>query len=167
MLLTRLVEYAGNAAGTGSGAPPPYYKPQKIRWVLELSPDGTLASRALTPLADPGDPVHKNGVEFLVPSITKTSGIAPRLAVDTPEYLFGWVPDGGNPDRIRRAHAAFCKLTADWAAADPRSRAGAAPLPVRRSRRAAARAGRLGAGGSGHRPGQGRASGVPARDRVG
>ena len=119
MLLTRLVEYAGNAADAGSGAPPPYYKPQKIRWVLELSPDGSLASRELTPLADPGDPVHKNGVEHVVPSITKTSGIAPRLAVDTPEYVFGWVPDGGNAGRVRRAHQAFCELTAAWAAADP------------------------------------------------
>ena len=41
MLLTRLVEYASNAADAGSGGPPAYYKPQKIRWVLELSPDGS------------------------------------------------------------------------------------------------------------------------------
>jgi CRISPR-associated protein Csd1 len=119
MLLTRLVEHASNAADAGSGAPPAYYKPQKIRWVLELSPDGSLASRELTPLADPGDPAHKNGVEHVVPSITKTSGIAPRLTVDTPEYLFGWVPEGGKADRVRRAHEAFCEMAASWAAADP------------------------------------------------
>ena len=99
--------------------PPPYYKPQKIRWILELNPDGSLASDELAPLASPDDPVHRNGVEFVVPSITKTSGIAPRIAVDTPECIFGWVPDGGKPDRVRRAHEAFRALTADWAAADP------------------------------------------------
>jgi CRISPR-associated protein Csd1 len=119
MLLTRLVEYAGNTTPGGSGPPPAYYKAQRIRWVLELNPDGSLASRELTPLADPSDPVHKNGVEHVVPSVTKTSGIAPRLAVDTPEYFFGWVPEGGNRGRIGRAHEAFCQLAADWAAADP------------------------------------------------
>src|ERR1039457_832969 len=119
MLLARLVDYATDAAQAGTGVPPPYYKPQKIRWVLELNPDGSLAAEQLQPLADPDDPVHKNGVEFVVPSITKTSGIAPRIAVDTPEYVFGWVPDGGNTDRVGRAHAAFTELTASWAAADP------------------------------------------------
>jgi CRISPR-associated protein Csd1 len=119
MLLARLVDYATDAARAGTGVPPPYYKPQKIRWVLELNPDGSLAAEQLQPLADPDDPVHRNGVEFVVPSITKTSGIAPRIAVDTPEYVFGWVPDGGNTDRVGRAHAAFTELTASWAAADP------------------------------------------------
>jgi CRISPR-associated protein Csd1 len=116
MLLRRLVEYAADAAGE---VPPAYYKAQKIRWVLELNPDGSPASAELMPLADPDDPVRKNGIEFVVPSITKTSGIAPRIAVDTPEYVFGWVPDGGNPGRVGRAHAAFCELTARWAADDP------------------------------------------------
>jgi CRISPR-associated protein Csd1 len=119
MLLSRLVEYAEYEAHAGADVPPPYYKPQKIRWLLELNPDGSLASDELTPLADPGDPVTKNGVEYVVPSITKTSGIAPRVAVDTPEYVFGWVPDGGNPDRVHRAHAAFRELSAEWALADP------------------------------------------------
>lgn len=119
MLLTRLVEYAADTAQAGAEVPPPYYEPQKIRWILELNPDGSLASDELVPLASPDDPVHRNGVEFVVPSITRTSAIAPRLAVDGPEYMFGWVPDGGNPDRVRRAHEAFCGLTAGWAAADP------------------------------------------------
>jgi CRISPR-associated protein Csd1 len=120
MLLTRLVEYAAaQAAESGATAVPPYYKPQRVRWVLELNAGGSLASDILTPLAVPDDPERKNGTEFMVPSITKTSGIAPRIAVDTPEYLFGWVPDGGKPERVHGAHIAFCELTAEWAAADP------------------------------------------------
>ena len=119
MLLTRLVEYAADAAQAGTAVPPPYYKSQKIRWILELNPDGSLASGELQPLANPDDPVLRNGVEYLVPSITKTSGIAPRIAVDTLEYVFGWVPDDGKPDRAARAHEAFRGLTASWAAADP------------------------------------------------
>ena len=114
MLLSRLVEYA--AAGD---AVPPYYKPQKVRWVLELNADGSLASSVLTALADPDEPSLKNGIEHVVPSITKTSGISPRIAVDTPEYLFGWVPEGGKPERVRRAHAAFREQTSEWVAADP------------------------------------------------
>ena len=84
MLLTRLVEYAADAARAGAGVPPPYYEPQRIRWILELNRDGSLASSELVPLASPGDPVLRNGVEFLVPSITRTSAIAPRIAVEQP-----------------------------------------------------------------------------------
>lgn len=120
MLLTRLVEYAAATAGeSGAKAPPPYYKSQRVRWVLEVNADGSLVSDTLTPLAIADDPVLKNGTEFMIPSITKTSGIAPKIAVDTPEYMFGWVPEGGKPDRVRSAHAAFRDLTAEWAATDP------------------------------------------------
>jgi CRISPR-associated protein Csd1 len=119
MLLARLAEYAAAEAQGDPEALPPYYQPQLIRWVLELRPDGSLMSEELLPLADPGDPVHRNGVVHVVPSITKTSAIAPRVAVDSPEYMFGWVPDGGNAERVGRAHEAFCRLTAEWAAADP------------------------------------------------
>jgi CRISPR-associated protein Csd1 len=114
MLLSRLVEYAAAA-----DAMPPYYQPQKVRWVLELNGDGSPRSTALTSLADPDDPPRKNGITHVVPSITKTSAIAPRIAADTPEYLLGWVPAGGNPERVRRAHAAFREQTSEWAAADP------------------------------------------------
>ena len=119
MLLARLVEYASDAAREGGAVPPPYYKAQLARWILELNDDGSLASRELQPLASPDNPVHRNGVEHVVPSITKTSGIAPQIAVGTPEYMFGWVADDGKPDRVCRAHQAFCELTAGWAAADP------------------------------------------------
>jgi CRISPR-associated protein Csd1 len=115
-LLTRLVEFA---ASSGTQAPPAYYKLQRVQWVLALNPDGSPASPELQPLASPDDPARRNGVEHLVPSITKTSGIAPRIAVDSPAYLFGWVPDGGKPDRTRGEHEAFCQLTADWLTADP------------------------------------------------
>jgi CRISPR-associated protein Csd1 len=119
MLLARLVEYARDPAREGGAVPPPYYKAQRIRWILELNADGSLASGELQPLANPDDPVYRNGVEHVIPSITKTSGIAPQLAVGTPEYMFSWIADDGKPDRVHRAHQAFCELTAEWAAADP------------------------------------------------
>jgi CRISPR-associated protein Csd1 len=126
MLLTRLVEYAAATAQEALAEKvPPYYKPQMVRWVLELNADGSPASDSLLPLANPDDPARKNGVVFVIPSITKTSGIAPKIAVDTPEYVFGWVPENGKPDRVRSAHKAFRDLTAEWAATDPAGPAGA------------------------------------------
>jgi CRISPR-associated protein Csd1 len=119
MLLSRLAEYSRTQQESGAEVPPPYYKPLLIQWILELRPDGSLMSPDMLPLADPGDPAMRNGVVHVVPSITKTSGIAPRLAVDSPEYMFGWVPDGGKPGRVAQEHEAFCQLTAAWAEADP------------------------------------------------
>jgi CRISPR-associated protein Csd1 len=119
MLLTRLAQYAASQAIADAQAPPPYYKAQAVQWILDIRPDGTPVTGELRPLADASDPRTRNGIVHVVPSITKTSGIAPKIAVDTPEYMFGWVPDLGKPDRVARAHEAFRQLTAEWAAADP------------------------------------------------
>lgn len=115
-LLSRLVQFA---ADSGMQVPPPYYKSQRVQWVLAIHPDGSLASPELQPLASPDDPTRRYGVEHMVPSITKTSGVAPRVAVDSPSYLFGWVPENGKADRTSREHQAFRELTADWLKADP------------------------------------------------
>jgi CRISPR-associated protein Csd1 len=116
MLLRRLVDYAEVSPDK---VPPPYYKSQLVRWVLNLTPDGSPASEKLTDLADASDRATRNGRSHVIPSITKTSGIAPRVAVDSPEYVFGWVDDGAKPERVGKAHQAFRALTDKWAAADP------------------------------------------------
>ncbi|MFF4772552.1 type I-C CRISPR-associated protein Cas8c/Csd1 [Microtetraspora fusca] len=117
MLLTRLVSYARDS----SRVLPPFYKTQRVRWILDLNSDGSPKSGRLVPLANPDVPAQKNGVEYVIPSITKTSGIAPQIAVDTPEYLFGWVAKDAKPDRVRKAHDAFRALTDAWIRADPDS----------------------------------------------
>lgn len=114
MLIQRLVEYGR----TSESVPPPYYKTQHVRWVLELDADGVPVRPRLTDLAGP-DRATRYGAEHEIPSITKTSGIAPRIAVDSPDYVFGWVAEHAKPDRVRKAHAAFRELTDQWVAADP------------------------------------------------
>jgi CRISPR-associated protein Csd1 len=115
MLLSRLAEYAR----VSSSVLPPFYESQKVRWVLDLDGDGSPTSGQLVSLANPLDPASKNGVEHVIPSITKSSAVAPKIAIDTPEYLFGWLSQNAKPDWVRRCHKAFCQLTTDWVDADP------------------------------------------------
>ncbi|HEU5155358.1 MAG TPA: type I-C CRISPR-associated protein Cas8c/Csd1 [Streptosporangiaceae bacterium] len=114
MLLTRLVEYADN----GLSLPPPFYARQRVRWVLELNPDGSPASDQLTDLAD-GDGGRRGGVEHEIPSIVRTVAIAPKIGVDTGEYVFGWVTGETKQDRVHAAHTAFRELNDQWVARDP------------------------------------------------
>ncbi|WP_214107287.1 type I-C CRISPR-associated protein Cas8c/Csd1 [Acrocarpospora catenulata] len=114
-LLKSLVEHASGKAGV-----PAYYQDKVIRFVLELNADGSLASAQLTSLANPAEPRMKNGVVHTVPSIVKTSGIAPTLAVDSGEYLFGWVDEATkDPGRVARMHEQSRDLVDQWATADP------------------------------------------------
>lgn len=114
MLLNRLVEYADN----GLNLPPPFYARQRVRWVLELNPDGSPASDRLTDLAD-GDGAGRGGVEHEIPSIVRTVALSPKIGVDTAEYVFGWVTGETKPDRVHAAHTAFRELNDEWAAKDP------------------------------------------------
>ncbi|HEY9471245.1 MAG TPA: type I-C CRISPR-associated protein Cas8c/Csd1 [Propionibacteriaceae bacterium] len=116
MLLTRLADYARVSKRDA----PPYYKDKLVRYVLELNRDGTLASPRLTSLANPAQPRMKNGVVHTVPSIVKTSGIAPTLAVDTCEYMFGWVDETTKkPQRVEQMHQRFRALVDQWVEMDP------------------------------------------------
>jgi len=117
MLLARLVEYTRDHLIS----PPPFYRAQKAQWILELRADGSPLTPTLTPLADPGDPLRKNGVEYVVPSITKTVGIEPKVALDNPEYLLGWIAKGAKADRVAKAHQAFIDLIDQWVKSDPDS----------------------------------------------
>ena len=120
MLLTRLVELAKErSADDGEPSVPPFYKTHRVRWILDLDKEGTPRSPQLTDLADPSDRLAKNGRSHVIPSITKTSGIAPRIAVDGPEYMFGWVDEGAKPERVAKAHEAFRALVEQWVTEDP------------------------------------------------
>jgi CRISPR-associated protein Csd1 len=110
MLLQRLVEYARSSPDVV----PPFYGRKPVRWVLDLNPDGTPAGD-LIDLADASEPGRRFGASHVVPAITRTVGVAPTLAVDTPEYVFGWVSDVTKQERVARQHEAFRELTSEWA----------------------------------------------------
>jgi CRISPR-associated protein Csd1 len=116
MLLTRLVAYAESL----SEAPPLFYGTKTIRWVVELNPDGSLASRHLTDLADPDDRSRRNGVPHLVPLVQRSGTAAqPMLLVDTAEYTLGWSSDDKRAAKAKTYHAAFADLVQQWHKADP------------------------------------------------
>jgi CRISPR-associated protein Csd1 len=98
MLLQRLV----SLSRTLDSDIPAFYAVQSVRWQLNLTADGELASPELLDLADPSDKARKNGVRRAVPSITKTSGDAPAVGTDTGEYLLGWFEVEGSDDEIRK-----------------------------------------------------------------
>jgi CRISPR-associated protein, Csd1 family len=115
VLLQRLVEYA-NAA---EDVVPPFYARKPVRWMLDLDADGRPVSWELTDTAEKADPLRKFGVPRLVPAVTRTVGVAPALAVDTGEYVFGWESEGAKPDRVAKQYQAFRDLIDEWAEADP------------------------------------------------
>ncbi|MGH3941106.1 MAG: type I-C CRISPR-associated protein Cas8c/Csd1 [Pseudonocardiaceae bacterium] len=111
MLLHRLVEYAR----ADPRATPPFYATKPVRWVVELNPDGSPASRYLTDLADPGDRARRHGTQRMVPLVQR-SGTAsqPMLAVDTAEYALGRATDDKRAAKTKQYHAAFRELIARW-----------------------------------------------------
>jgi CRISPR-associated protein Csd1 len=122
MLLSRLVEYAqADPAMT-----PPFYAPKPVRWIVELSADGSPASERLTPLADPSNRATRNGTVHVVPAVQRSgTGPAPMLGVDTAEYTLGWASDDTRAGKAAQYHLAFTALIDRWHAADS-SPAGAA-----------------------------------------
>jgi CRISPR-associated protein Csd1 len=108
MLLQRLVEYAD----AHDDVVPRFYARKPVWWLLDLHPDGTIAG--LTDTADPSDRTRKFGTTRLVPAVTVTSGIAPALAVGTPECVFGWIGEDSKPERVPTRHAAFRELIYAW-----------------------------------------------------
>jgi len=111
MLLHRLVEYAR----ADPRATPPFYATKPVRWVVELNPDGSPASRHLTDLADPGDRARRHGTQRMVPLVQR-SGTAsqPMLAVDTAEYALGRATDDKRAAKTKQYHAMFRELIARW-----------------------------------------------------
>jgi CRISPR-associated protein Csd1 len=114
MLLTRLVELAR----TDPDALAPFYAHKRVRWVVELNPDGSLASQHLTPLADSSDRSVRDGVVHAVPYVQR-SGTAskPMLIVDRADYALGWASDPAHEAKAAEYHRAFRELVARWHAA--------------------------------------------------
>jgi CRISPR-associated protein Csd1 len=112
MLLQRLVQHAESTQTEDSV--PAFYQRRPVRWLLDISAEGV--PLGLTDLADKS---NRFGVSRAVPAITRTVGVAPTLAVDTPEYVFGWLSPGVKPDRVIRQHETFRRLIEDWAQAEP------------------------------------------------
>ena len=111
----------------------PYHAPARFLWQLDLNPDGSLASRELTPLSTPrevrGKIKEERGRIVTVPRMTRTSGVSPMLGADDIAYVLGWVqeaPDQGDPAAsraheksvrdARQRHEAWSALTRQWAA---------------------------------------------------
>jgi len=123
MLLQRLVEYAHSQDNTV----PPFHRELEFHWQLELAADGTLASQDLTPLVDGAGP-RPRGIRHAVPSVVRTSGVAPNLAADDIQYVLGWADPQSDPERVAQCHEEFRALCARWAdsaagAGDPVARA--------------------------------------------
>jgi CRISPR-associated protein Csd1 len=117
MLLQRLVEYQPHEE---SGTPSrPYSRMRVARW--ELSITGNKYS--LRDLSDPTDKARKNGIERLVPNVSRTSGIAPCLGADDVQYVLGLADDKAKPDRVAAAHTSFVDLVRRWKAEAPQEKA--------------------------------------------
>ncbi len=114
MLLKRLVEYAD----TSEDVIPPFYARKPVRWSLEIDANG-VPQGDLVDTADKDDSHRKFGAPRLVPAVTRTVGIAPALAVDNGEYVFGWLSEGVKPERVAKQYDAFRTLISEWAAAEP------------------------------------------------
>ncbi|HEX6075277.1 MAG TPA: type I-C CRISPR-associated protein Cas8c/Csd1 [Micromonosporaceae bacterium] len=120
MLLQRLVEYANTVERTNTSeeAVPAYYARKPVRWSLDIDANG-VPRGDLVDTANKDDPGHRFGVPRLMPSVTRTVGIAPALAVDNGEYVFGWLSEGAKPERVAKQHEAFRALITEWVAAEP------------------------------------------------
>lgn len=131
--MTTLFEALVKYAGRHELLEKPYHAPARFLWQLDLYPDGSLASRALTPLSTPREVRSKmkeeRGRIVTVPRMTRTSGVSPMLGADDIAYVLGWVheaPVTGDTAAsnahekairdTRQRHEAWSALTRQWAA---------------------------------------------------
>lgn len=105
---------------------PAYYLDKPVRWQLNLTSTGQLASPQLIDRADPTDKALKFGGRRAVPYVTRTSAAAPCLGTDTIEYVLGWTDDPARQAKAGEYTEAFQALLHAWAAADPAEPAAAA-----------------------------------------
>ncbi len=105
MILARLVEYEHRHDPT-----PPYFTLRTLRYLVELDDAGQPLEGSPRDLSDPKEPTLRRGLERLLPTVQRSSGIKPILFADKGDYTFG--PGGGEkkPDRARQAHDAYLEL---------------------------------------------------------
>src|SRR5690606_4771551 len=108
VLIQSLVDHA-QRHGDGN-ALPRYYRSRTVRWVIKIDQQGEAT------LIDSSDADNKSGLPQPCPFLTRTSGIAPMLLVDTLEYAFALPKDGSTKAHqgAGRRHDAYRKLLTGW-----------------------------------------------------
>lgn len=101
MILQRLVEFASR-----TDAPPPMYQKARVKWLIDIRPDGTPVGGGIVPLSGGETKGKDRGTEMLVPHIGRTVKITAKLLADNAEYVLGVGDDPKTPAR----HKAFCEL---------------------------------------------------------
>jgi len=102
MLLRRLTQYADRL-----GLPPSLYSETPIRYIIELTDDGSVLG--IIDTADPSAPSSKRGARRPAPEVQRSSGIKPLLLADKADYVLGFSKDD-SPKSAKRAadcHAVF------------------------------------------------------------
>lgn len=111
MILTKLKEYAD----TQMDLPPEMYGEIKVRWLINLKPDGTLDGD-FTPLG--GDTkANKQGNPYVVPDILRAAGIKAKLLADNGEYVLGIGRAESPTEKVLERHRRFVELVQNCAEA--------------------------------------------------
>nr|WP_281376926.1 type I-C CRISPR-associated protein Cas8c/Csd1 [Deinobacterium chartae] len=87
--------------------PPEMYDHQPVRYLLELSMDGTL--EGVTPLGG-NDRTDQRGVSFLLPHIARSNNVRAKLLADNGEYVLGLARETSRPDHVAERHRHFKDL---------------------------------------------------------
>ena len=103
MILSKLVEFADSQLHL----PPEMYAPVRVRWLVRLDATGRL--EGFTAL-EGTDRAGKKGELLVVPTLSRSSGIRPKLLVDNGEYSLGLSRDAARSHRTKEAHTAFTEL---------------------------------------------------------
>ena len=110
MLLTRLAEHAAHR----SDLPPPYYRNRTVRWVINITSDGTPAAQELQDQAGSDQPA---GQPLPTPYIYRSGQRPPAaLLVDTLQYVVAFQTADAEPDRAEteRRSRDYAALLARW-----------------------------------------------------
>ena len=110
MLLTRLAEHAAHRADL----PPPYYRNRTVRWVINITSDGTPAAPELQDQAGRDQPA---GQALPAPYVYRSGQRPPAaLLVDTLQYVLARHPADARYDRdeTERRHRDYAALLARW-----------------------------------------------------
>ncbi|GAA4850143.1 type I-C CRISPR-associated protein Cas8c/Csd1 [Saccharopolyspora rosea] len=110
MLVQRLVEYAREQCTSK-----PFHREREFTWRLNLSTKDGKA--ALYDCRAPDGRGKPRGQRHLVPSVTRTVGVAAQLGADDVQYVLGWGDDTTKPTRVEECHRAFVELIDRWAEA--------------------------------------------------
>jgi CRISPR-associated protein Csd1 len=112
MLIQRLAEHAKRTHGDDG---PRYYRNRTVRWAIMITADGKLS------LISRADADHKAGSSLPTPYLTRTSGVAAMLLVDTLEYVFAIAKEDTDKAQAGadRRNDAYLTLLKSWKDASP------------------------------------------------